>query len=77
MVLRPQKLETSNIEAHLHDLKALIQYKRNDKRNCLELAVDGSPDWSTTSYKNIYGFCKYWHNKDLDFLTVTRYAAGF
>ena len=31
MVLRPQMFETSNIEAHLHGLKALIQYKRNDK----------------------------------------------
>ena len=77
IVLRPQKFQSSNIEAHLHDLPALIQCRRNDKRNCVLLTVDGGPDWSTTSYKNIFCFYKYCRKEDLDILTVTSYAAGF
>ena len=74
---RPQKSKSSNIEAHLHDLSALIQCTRNDKQNCVLLTVDGGCDWSTTSYKNIFCFYKYWRKEDLDLLTVTSYDAGF
>ena len=69
--------ESSNIEAHLHDLSALIQCTRNDKQNCVLLTVDGGCDWSTTSYKNIFCFYKYWRKEDLDLLTVTSSDAGF
>ena len=77
IVLRPQKFQSSNMEAHLHDLLALIQCRRGDKRNCILLTVDGGSDWSTTSYKNIFCFYRYWRKEDLDLLTVTSYAAGF
>ena len=77
IALRPQKSQSSNIEAHLHDLPALIQGRRNDKLNCVLLTVDGGPDWSTTSYKNIFCFYKYWRKEDLDLFPVTSYAAGF
>ena len=75
--MRPQKSQSSNIEAHLHDLSALIQGRRNDKLNCVLLTVDGGHDWSTTSYKNIFCFYKYWRKEDLDLFTVTSYTAGF
>ena len=77
IALRPQKSQSSNIEAHLHDLSALIQGRRNDKLNCVLLTVDGGHDWSTTSYKNIFCFYKYWRKEDLDLFTVTSYTAGF
>ena len=77
IALRPQKSQSSNIEAHLHDLSALIQGRRNDKLNCVLLTVDSGHDWSTTSYKNIFCFYKYWRKEDLDLFTVTSYTAGF
>ena len=76
IMLRPQNFQSSNIDALLHDLSALIQCRCNDKRNCVLLTVDDSPNWSTTSYKNIFCLYKYWRKEDLDLLTVTSYAAG-
>ena len=34
IMLRPQNFQSSNIDALLHDLSALIQCRCNDKRNC-------------------------------------------
>ena len=45
IVLRSQKFQSSNIEAYLHGLSALIQCRRNDKRNCVLLTVDDGPNW--------------------------------
>ena len=73
IVLRPQKFQRSIIEVH----SDLIPCRRNDKRNCVLLTVDGVPDWSANSYKNIFSFCKYWREEDWDLLTVTSYALGF
>ena len=80
IVLRPQKFQSSNIEAHLHDLSALFQCRRNDKRNCVLWTVDGGPNWSKTYFvfiKNIFCFYKYWQKDNFDLLTVTSEAAGF
>ena len=77
IVLRPMKYQQSNIVAHIGDLEPLVNTRRNEKRNCVLLMVDGGPDWSTSSYKNIYCFYRWWRAQEFDLLSVTSYTAGF